>query len=138
LNDERPVSFLSREQARDLAVIGKRAREALSTFSGREVAFDAESVQLLDEWIDDYLQDDPDPPEEQRLLWTALLGELFRRRHEGWWAFRKGTLVIVCPKDNGDFRVADLRERVDGRISAGMSESLTYFYNLTRLELRLG
>jgi len=138
LNDEKPVSFLSREQALDLAVIGERARKRLCSFSGQQVGFDAASVQLLDEWIDDYLGETQNPPEETRLLWTAFLGELFRRRHEGWWAFRDGDLVVVCPKGGGEFRVVDLNQQVDRRIAAGMSESLAYFYNLTRVELKLG
>jgi len=138
LNDEQPVSFLSREQARDLAVIGERAREELGNLSGGEVAFDAESVQILDEWIDDYLEGVPDPGQEIRLLWAGFLGELFRRRHDGWWAFQDGSLVMVCPKDGGDFLLVSPREQVDRRIIAGMAESLTYFYNLTRLELKLG
>ena len=123
---------------RDFAVMGERAREELGRFSGREVAFDAESVQLLDEWIDDYVEDVPDPGSEIRLLWAVFLGELFRRRHDGWWGFQDGSLVMVCPKEGGDFRVVSPREQVDLRIVAGMSESLTYFYSLTRLELKLG
>lgn len=138
MNDEQPVSFLSRDQARDLAVIGERARKALSDFSGREVAFDAESVQLLDEWVDDCVEDVPNPGQEIRLLWAAFLGELFRRRHDGWWAFQNGRLVIVCPKAGGVFRVVSPGKRVDRRIVAGMSESLTYFYNVTCVELKLG
>ena len=136
--ERQPVSFLSPEQAQDLVAIGDRARGALSRFSGRDVAFDAESVQLLDEWIAAYVEADSDPPEQMRLLWATFLGELFRRRHAGWWAFRNGDLVIVCPTDGGDFRVVSPREHVDSRIAFGMSESLTYFYNLTRIELKLG
>lgn len=137
MNDELSLSFLSREQARDLAVIGERAREVLSSFSGREVGFDAGSVQLLDEWIEDYLEKVSEPREEIRLLGAVYLGEMFRRRHEAWWAFRDGDLVIVCPKEGGDLRVIDLRKQVERRISVGMSESLAYFYNLMRIELKL-
>ncbi len=135
---ERSVAFLSQEQARDVVALGEQARRDLSRFAGREVTFGVEAVQLLDERIADYLEAAPDPPLQVRILWASLLGEMFRRRHEGWWALRDGKLVIVCPTDTGDWRVVAVREQIDRRITAGMSESLTYFYNVTRIELKLG
>ncbi len=138
MSGERSVTFLSREQARDLVALAEMARQDLSRFSRREVTFGGGAVQLLDEWIEDYLETVPDPPMNVRLLWTSFLGEVFRRFHEGWWALRDGKLVIVCPTDGGDRRVVAVREQIDRRIVSGMSESLTYFHNVMRIELKLG
>jgi hypothetical protein len=132
------VEFLSREQARDLVALAEQARRGLSRFAGHEVNYEVEAMQLLDEWIDDSLQHLPDPPAGARLLWTSLLGEMFRRRHEGWWALRDGELVVVCPTGLGQRRPVPVEEQVERRITFGMSESLTYFYNITRIELKLG
>jgi hypothetical protein len=134
----RSVAFLSQEQARDVVALAEQARRDLSHFAGREVTFGVEAVQLLDERIEDYLEAAPDPPLQVCILWASLLGEMFRRRHEGWWALRDGKLVIVCPTDGGNWRVVAVREQIDRRIASGMSESLNYFYNVTRIELKLG
>ncbi len=134
---EQSVTLLSEEQVQDLAALSERAREDLSRFARQEIAFDVEAVQLLDEWIEAHLRDTSDLSLQTRLLWTSLLGEMFRRRHEGWWALRDGKLVIVCPIEGGDWRLVAVREQIDRRIEAGMSESLTYFYNVTRIELKL-
>jgi len=131
------LRLLSQREVRDLAALAERARDNLSQFSGRDVAFDARIVQLLDEWIEDYLEEVPDPPVSVRLLWASLLGEIFRRRHDGWWALRGGKLIVVCPTEGSGWHLAPVREQVDRRIVFGMSESLTYFYNATRIELRL-
>lgn len=132
------MRFLSQEQTRDLIVLAERARQRLRAFAGHQVAYGVEAMQLLDEWIDDYLEHSPDPPSEVRLLWTSLLGEMFRRRHDGWWALRQGTLVIVCPMDDGERHLVTVREQVDRRIARGMADSLSYFYDATRIELKLG
>jgi hypothetical protein len=95
-------------------------------------------MQLLDEWVDDYLEHSPDPPPQVRLLWTGLLGEMFRRRHDGWWALHEGGLVVVCPTVGGERRLVEVRNQVDRRIARGMSDSLSYFYDVTRIELKLG
>jgi hypothetical protein len=132
------VGFLSREQTRDLIVLAERARKGLSTLAGHQVAYGVEAMQLLDEWIDDYLERSPDPPPEVRLLWTSLLGEMFRRRHDGWWALREDALVIVCPMGEGERRLVEVRDQVERRIDLGMAASLSYFYDVTRIELKLG
>lgn len=132
------MTFLSKQQASDLVAMAERARRDLSRFSGQEVTFGAGLVQLLDEWIEDYLEVAPNPSVSIRLLWTSLLGEMFRRRHQGWWVLRDGRLVIVCPTDREGWHLVPVRAQVDRRIDCGMSESLTYFYNATRIELKLG
>jgi hypothetical protein len=132
------VDFLSQEQARDLAALAEQARRGLSRFAGHEVTYDDEVLRLLDEWIDDALARSPDPPQGTRLLWTSLLGEMFRRRHKGWWALRDDELIIVCPTDLGQRRPVPVEEQIERRIAFGMSESLTYFYNITRIELKFG
>jgi hypothetical protein len=136
---EQPVKFLSREHTRDLVALAEDARRGLARFAGHDkVTYDVQAMQLLDEWIDDTLEGRPHAPQEARLLWTSLLGEMFRRRHEGWWAFRDDWLVIVCPTSLGQRHVVPVEEQVDRRITFGMSESLAYFYNIARIELKLG
>lgn len=94
-------------------------------------------MQLLDEWIDDYLEHSPDPAPDVRLMWVSFLGEMFRRRHDGWWALRQDVLVILCPTDEGKRRLVDVRDQVNRRIDFGMAEPLSYFYDVTRIELKL-
>jgi hypothetical protein len=136
--EEQPLKFLSREWVRDLVALAEAARRGLGRFVGREVGYNFEAVQLLDEWIDDVTERLPDPAEGTRLLWTSLLGEMFRRRHQGWWAMQDEDLVIVCPTSLGQRRVIPVEEQVGRRIDFRMAESLTYFYNITRIELKLG
>jgi len=138
LGSERPIRFLSRHQARDLVALAERARQGLSQFAGHEASYNPEAVQLLDEWIHHTLQRWGEPPDGARLLWASLMGEMFRRRNEGWWALQDGELVIVCPTSGGEQRVVAVQTEVDRRIASGMSESLTYFYNITCIELKLG
>lgn len=132
------MRFLSREQTRDLIVLAERARQRLSALAGHEVVYGVEAMQLLDEWIDDCLEHSPDPPPEVRLLWISLLGEMFRRRHDAWWALRKSALVIVCPIGEDERRLVEVSDQVDRRIASGMADSLSYFYDVTRIELKLG
>ena len=138
MDKEQSMTFLSKQQVSDLVAMAERGRRELSRFSGQEVTFGAGLVQLLDEWIEDYLEIAPNPSVSIRLLWTSLLGEMFRRRHQGWWILRDSKLVIVCPTDRDGWHLVPVREQVDRRIDCGMSESLTYFYNATRIELKLG
>jgi hypothetical protein len=138
MGGERSLTFLSQEQARDVVALAEQARQGLSHFVGREVTIDVGAMELLDEWIEDYLEAVADPPTHVRLLWASLLGEMLRRYHQGWWALQDGKLVIVCPTDGEDRRVVSVREQIDRRVASGMSESLTYFYNVTRIELKLG
>jgi hypothetical protein len=138
LGSERPIRFLSPEQARDLVALAERARRGLSQFAGHQTGYDPEGVQLLDEWIHHTLQRWREPPVGARLLWASLMGEMFRRRHEGWWALQDGELVIVCPTSGGKQRIIPVQAKLDRRIASGMSESLTYFYDITCIELKLG
>jgi hypothetical protein len=135
---EQRMKFLSRDQAKDLGALAEQARQGLIRFARRDVSYDVEAMQLLDEWIDDILEQWPDPPEGTRLLWTSILGEMFRRRHRGWWAMQDGRLVVVCPTSLGQRHPVPVEEQVERRITFGISESLTYFYNITRIELKLG
>jgi hypothetical protein len=135
---EGATEFLPREKVRDLVALSEIARRGLSRFAGHEVSYDVEAMQLLDEWIEDVLKRTLDPQAGAMILWTSLLGEMFRRRHECWWALQDTELVTVCPTSLGQRRVVPVEEQVRRRIDFGMSESLTYFYNITRIELKLG
>jgi len=136
-----PAKFLAPEQIRYLVETAERARVALSQYVGHEVAYDPAGLQLLDEWIDRYLQHSPNPPQEVRLLWVSFLGEMFRRRHEGEWvaqACDEGMgLVILCPTERGGLYTVDVSGQVGRRIAQGMSASLAWFYTVTSIELRM-
>jgi hypothetical protein len=137
MGSEQQARFLSREQVRTLVVLAEQARRDLSQYAGYEVGYDVETLQLLDEWIDDTLERRPDPPRRTRFLWIGLLGEMFRRHHDGWWALRDSELIVVCPTGLGHRRHVLVEEQVKRRIRFAMSESLTHFYNITRIELKL-
>jgi len=133
------MEFLAVEQVRDLTQIAEQARKGLSDFAGYEVTYDTNAIQLLDEWIDDRLEQTSRPSEKTRLLWASFLGEVFRRIHEGWWAMMEGTgLIVVCPTKSSQQHPVDVSGQIERRIASGMAESLTYFYNVTRIELQMG
>jgi len=133
-----PLIFLSPKQTQDLIALAERGRRRLSSLAGREVAYGVEAMQLLDEWIDDHLERSSDAPAGVRFLWVSLLGEMFRRRHDGRWALQDGMLTVICPTDGGGEHPVEVWKQVDRRITRGMSESLAYFYDVTRIELKLG
>ena len=119
------------------------AREGLSRFAGYEVtAYDATAVQLMDEWIDRYLRQVPNPSRETRLLWISFLGEVFRRRCGGEWVIRErgegGELAVLCPAENGNPQVVDVAGQVGRRISHGPSASLALSYTATCIRLKAG
>lgn len=134
------VQFLSPEQTRYLAEMAERARAGLSRFAGYEVAYDSTALQLLDEWIDRHLRQFPNPSRAMRLLWVSFLGEMFRRRHGGEWIVQGrdegGGLAVLCPTESGGLYTVDVSGQVGHRIVQGMSAPLTYFYAITRIELK--
>ena len=138
MSGEPPLMVLFPEQTQDLIAFAERGRRSLSSLADHEVAYGVEAMQLLDEWIDDHLERSPDPPAGVRLLWVGLLGEMFRRRHDGRWALQGGILTVICPTDGGGEHSVEVWKQVDRRITRGMSESLAYFYDVTRIELKLG
>lgn len=122
-----PVEFLNPEQARQLVEMAERARVDLSQFAESPVGFDATALQLLDEWIDRV----PSPSQTMRVLWTAFLGEMFRRRHGGEWITYRGDgkrLAVLCPTEAGGVRHVEVAEQVGYRIANGMADSLSLFY----------
>lgn len=133
------VRFLAPEQIRHLVEMAEQARTALSRFAGYEVVYTSVGLQLLDEWIDRYLRQFPDPSQGMRLLWIGFLGEMFRRHHGGEWVFQErakgGGLVVLCPTEAGVYTV-DVSGQVGRRIAHGMSASLAYFYAITSIELK--
>ncbi len=134
------VKFLSSGQIRYLAEMAEQARAALSRFAGHEVGYDAIGLQLLDEWIDRYLRQFPNPSQSVRLSWVSFLGEMFRRRQGAEWAVQqgdaKGKLAVLCLTESGDVRTVDVSGPVARRIAEGMSASLAYFYMTTVVELK--
>lgn len=132
------MKVLTPEQAHDLIQMAEKARESLSDFAGHEIEYEANALHFLDEWVDRYLQQQPNPSQKIRLLWATFLGEMFRRHHQGWWVLQETGLAILCPLGNGDRHVVDVIGQVDLRIEHGMAESLAYFYNVTRINLKMG
>jgi len=122
--------------------IAEQAQAGLSRFAGRAVAYDATVLQLLDEWIDHHMRLFPCPSQKMRLYWTSLLGEVFRRRHEGEWVIQEqddGTrkLGVLCPVASGGFHVVEVSDQINRRIANGISASLAYFYTTKSIELRM-
>ena len=125
-----------------MAEMAERAQAGLSRFAGYDVAYDATMVQLLDEWISHHMQQFPRPSQKMRLYWTSLLGEVFRRRHEGEWIIQEqddGTrkLGLLCPVASGGFHVVRISDQIARRIANGMAASLAYFYAAKSIELRM-
>jgi hypothetical protein len=138
----RPAKFLSPEQIRYLVETAEQARAAVVHFSGQNVGYDAIALQLMDEWIDRHLRRFPEPSQRMRLLWVSFLGEMFRRRHGGEWVVEddgesKGELAVLCPAEGGGVHRVDVSGQVGRRIAEGMSASLSYFYAITSIELKI-
>ncbi|MEA3340468.1 MAG: hypothetical protein U9R15_10930 [Chloroflexota bacterium] len=135
------MEFLILEQIRQMVEMAEQARKALGDYVGYEVTYDSIALQLLDEWIERHLRQFSQPSKKMRLLWISFLGEVFRRRHWGEWVIqehdaRKG-LAVLCPKEDGGRYVVDISGQVSRRITQGISASLTYFYAVTSIELKI-
>jgi hypothetical protein len=125
------LSFLSAEQARYLVEMAERARARLSRFAGYETFYDATALQLLDEWIERVMEHMPRPSRDLLVLWTAFLGETFRRRFEGEWVIQEGNgqnLAILCPAVDGGLHSVEVARQVNRRIRKGFAESMAFFY----------
>ena len=135
---EETMSFLSPDQARYLVEVAEEARVGLSRFVGHEVAYDPIALQLLDEWIERHVRQSSSPSQSTRLLWVSLLGEIFRRRHEGEWILwgPAQRLAVLCPTEGGTPYTVDVSGQVGRRIAEGMSASLALFYATTSVELK--
>ena len=121
------VHILNPEQTRQMAELAEQAQVELSRFAGEPVDYDATALQLLDEWV----ERQPSPPRALRILWTAFVGEIFRRRHGGRWALRQEDgqqLLILCPTEGGAFHAVAVTDQIDRRIANGMADSLALFY----------
>ncbi len=121
------VDFLSAEQARQLVEVAERARDEIARFAEQNVEYNAPALQLLDEWIDRT----PNPGASLRVLWTAFLGEMFRRRHGGEWITYEDDgkkLAVLCPTDTGGVTRVEVAAQVTQRINNGMVDSLALFY----------
>jgi hypothetical protein len=133
------VSFLSAEQARYLVETAENSRTYLGGFAEHPVGYDATALQLLDEWIERVLKEEPDPPQQMRVLWIAFLGETFRRRFEGEWVVHEAdgqTLAVLCPSVQGGLHVVEVATQVHLRIVNGFADSLALFYLQESIRLR--
>jgi len=128
---EAGVEFLSPDRARYLTEMAEQARAELGRWAGRPVDYDATALQLLDEWIERTVARNPRPPLRQVALWTAFLGEVFRRRYQGEWVLRRDrrhNLAVLCPTRSGDLHPVEVAKQVWRRIQGGFAESLALFY----------
>lgn len=136
---ESDVRFLGAEQMGYLVDMAERARDRLSHFAGYEVGYDAPALQLLDEWIERVMEDQPQPSQEYRILWMAFLGETFRRRFEGEWVMKEGdgkALSVLCPAVMGGLHVVEVARQIQRRIKGGFKNSLSLFYLHESIQLR--
>lgn len=125
------VQLLTPEKTRHLIEMAERARAYLSQLSGQELSYDATALQQLDEWIERVRRGTPAPPSELRVLWVVLLGEVFRRRHNGEWATIKRDkehLAVLCPTEGGQLHAVEVAQQVHRRIVNGFTDSLAFFY----------
>jgi len=139
--DVRSTRKLIPDQSRQLAALAERTRTTLATFAAETVYYDVTALQLLDEWVEFRLQQDPDPSSETRLLWAIFLGETLRRQHAGVWILQElntgeKALAVSCPLQDAGNETVDIWGPVNRRIDEGIAASLTYFYMLTSIRLR--
>jgi len=135
----RPIKFIPPNQSHQLTELAERAKVGLSRFAGLEVDYNAIGLQMLDEWIERHLKQFPEPSKEIVMVWSAFLGETFRRRFNGAWGVqntgRKPRLGIVCPKEDG-LIFTDVMGQMQRRIKAGMNESIAFYYIIQGIEIR--
>jgi hypothetical protein len=135
------VRFLTSEQVGDLERIAEQVRVALSHLAEEAVGYDVTALQLLDEWIERYVRQQPEPTYRVRLAWASFLGQILCTRHQGRWVIQKeinrsDTLAVTCPAADGTFRTVDVVEEVDRRIGEGIAASLTVLYTTVGILLR--
>ncbi len=129
------LQLLNPDRARQLVELAEQARRQLERFADQPVQYDATALQLLDEWI----ERTPSPTKPLQILWTAFLGEVFRRRHHGEWAIYQGDggqLTVVCPTERGRLYPVDVAAQVSRRIASGIAESLALYYVRQSILLR--
>ena len=124
---DKAAKFLDPQRARNLVELAEQALAELAEFAGTTVRYDATALQLLDEWI----EREPSPPHALQVLWTAFLGEMFRRHYGGEWIVH-GTdeeeIAVLCPTETAGVRRVDVAAQVARRIANGVSDSLALFY----------
>ena len=136
---KRLIQFISPQRSRQMTDLADRAKVSLSRFAGIDVDYDAIGLQMLDEWIERYLQQFPKASAETQLVWGAFLGEAFRHRHEGQWGIdstgQRQRLGVICPREGQFPLFADVMDQVGRRIREGMNESLAFYYTIKGIEI---
>jgi hypothetical protein len=119
-----------------------QAIQMLERFSGSQIEYIPTSLQLLDEWIDRMGRGGA-LPSAARVLVIAFLGQMFLHRHGGYWATQmqnqKQNLGVVCPvagPEENISRFINVAEQISRRLALGISESLTFFYLTTSVDLK--
>lgn len=118
-----------------------QAVQVLERFSGGYIEYVPTSLQLLDEWIDRMGRGEV-LPSAARVLVIAFLGQMFLHRHGGYWATQtrdqRQNLGVVCPiaGPGNEMRFIDIADQISRRLALGISESLTFFYLTTSMDLK--
>ena len=138
---QQPIKFIPPNQSHQLTELAERARISLGRFAGLDVEYNAVGLQMLDEWIDRHLRQFPKPSKEIVMVWSAFLGETFRRRFNGAWGVQetgsKPQLGVVCPKDDDTGLIfTDVMDQMQRRIKDGMNESLAFYYTIKGVEIK--
>jgi len=137
---KRSIQFIPPQKSGQLTHLADRARLSLARYARIEVDYNAVGLQTLDEWIERHVQQFPKPSQGIRLVWSAFLGETFRRRFNGQWGIdassRHPRLGIVCPRDGEGLIFVDVIDQVSRRISRGMNESLAFYYTIKGVEIK--
>jgi hypothetical protein len=135
----RSIQFLAPTRSRQLADLADRAKVSLSRYAGIDVDYNAVGLQMLDEWIDRYLQQFANPTAEIKIVWGAFLGEAFRHRYHGQWgtdiAGEHERLGVICARDGLAPLFVDVMDQVARRLREGMNESLAFYYTIKGIEI---
>jgi hypothetical protein len=134
------IEIIPPQRSQQLTELADRAKLILSRYAGTDVGYSAVGMQMLDEWIERYQQQFPQPPQKMQTLWCAFLGEAFRQRYQGQWGIdRSGDrtrLGVICPRAGADPLFVDVFDQVARRLRDGMDASLAYYYTMKGIETK--
>jgi hypothetical protein len=137
---KRAIEFISPQRSQQLTDLADRAKLSLTRFAGMDIGYDAVGLQTLDEWIESHLHQFPQPSQKMQTIWSAFLGEAFRRRYQGQWGIDRSRdrarLGVICPRSGDDPLFVDVCDQVVRRVRDGISESLAFYYTMKGIEIK--
>ncbi len=139
---KRTIEFIPPQRSHELTQLADRAKLNLSRYAGLDVDYDAIGLQTLDECIERYQRQFPEPSPKMRMVWCAFLGETFRRRYQGQWGIERSggraRLGVICPRGEEHPLFIDVCDQVARRLRDGMAESVAFYYTMKGIEIRSG